>query len=86
LGDQRRSWFRTFNPFYWFGRLIDWLVDEAFNIVRLFGRKPETARNSPTGHKIFAIGQFIAWAFGLAAAVVAVLEFPPIRNFFHLPP
>jgi hypothetical protein len=81
--DRFKSWVRTFNPLYWFGRLIDWLIGEAFNIVRLFGRNPETARRSPTGRKIFAIGQFIVWAFGLAAAVVTVLEFPPIRNFFH---
>jgi hypothetical protein len=44
--DQRRSRIRTFNPLYWFGRLIDWPVGKAFNIVTLFGGNPETARRS----------------------------------------
>jgi hypothetical protein len=47
--DQRRSRIRTFNPLHWFGRLIDWLVGKAFNIVTLFGGNPETARRSSIG-------------------------------------
>jgi hypothetical protein len=57
LGDQLQSWFRTFNPFYWVGRVIDWLVGEAFNIVRLLvatlkpiGVPPPAARYSPLGN------------------------------------
>ena len=45
--DQRGSWIRTFCPLYWIGHGIDWLVSEAFNIVRIFGGNPETARGFP---------------------------------------
>jgi hypothetical protein len=87
--DQFKSWVRTFNPFYWFGRLINWLISEAFKVVALVGANPETARNSPTGHIIFAIGKFLGWLACIVAAVIAVLEFlgfqTPIRHFFLLP-
>ena len=33
--NQRRSRIRTFSPLYWFGRLIDWLLGRAFNVVTL---------------------------------------------------
>jgi len=88
--DQRRSWIRTFDPLYWFGRLVDWLVGNAFNVVTLFGANPETARRSSIGRSIIALGKFVGWIAGIAAAIATVLLFfgldKPIRNFFHLPP
>jgi hypothetical protein len=87
--DQRRSWIRTFNPFYWISRLIDWLISEAFNVVKIFGGNPETARASQLGRVINAFGQFIAWIAGIVVAIVTVLWFlgfdKPIRNYLHLP-
>jgi hypothetical protein len=59
--DQCQSWIRTFNPFYWFGRLVEWLIGEAFNVVALFGGNPQTARNSSIGRIVFAVGTFLAW-------------------------
>lgn len=87
--DQRRSWVRTFCPIYWFGRLIDWLVSGAFNIVALVGANPQTARNSPIGHIVFAIAKFMGWIAGIVVAIITVLQFfgfeTPVRRFFHLP-
>jgi hypothetical protein len=88
--DQRRSWIRTFNPLYWFGRIVDRLLSEAFNVVTIFGGNPETARGSWIGRILFVIAQFGTWLLALAAAACTVLEFmgfkTPIRHFFHLPP
>ena len=38
--DQRGSWIRTFNPLYWIERLIESLIDKAFNVVALFWWQP----------------------------------------------
>jgi hypothetical protein len=87
--DQFNSWVRTFNPFYWIGRLINLVIGELFNVVALVGANPETARNSSTGHIISVIGKFLGWLACIVAAVIAVLEFfgfeTPIRHYFHLP-
>jgi hypothetical protein len=87
--DQFKSWVRTFNPFYWVGRLINWLIGEAFNVVALVGANPQTARNSPAGHIIFAIGTFLAWVATIGGFLIAALDFlgfkTPIRNYLHLP-
>lgn len=89
LADQRGSWIRTFNPFYWFGRMIDWMVSGAFNAVTLFGGNPQVVRNSQTGRIAEAIGKFLGWFAGVGAFVLALMEFlglqTPIRHFFHLP-
>jgi hypothetical protein len=86
--DQRRSLVRTFNPFYWLGRLIDWLIDEAFNVVALFGGNPQTARNSSIGRTVIAIGTFLAWAATIGAFIIAALDFlglkTAVRNMLHL--
>jgi hypothetical protein len=87
--DQRGSWVRTFCPLYWFGRLIDWLVGKAFNVVKLFGGNPQAARNSPVGHTVFAIGIFLGWSATIGGFVIAALDFlgfkTPVRQFLHLP-
>jgi hypothetical protein len=87
--DQSYSWIRTCNPFFWLGRLIDWLVGGAFNVVALFGGNPQAARNSPTGRFIFGVGKIICGLIFLLAATCTVIEFlgfqTPVRHFLHLP-
>jgi hypothetical protein len=87
--DQRRSLGRTRNPLYWIGRGIDRLVSEAFNVVKIFGGNPETARRSRVGRVIVTSGQFIGWIAGIIVAIVTVLVFlgldKQIRNHFGLP-
>jgi hypothetical protein len=87
--DQRASWVRTFNPLYWLGRLIDWLIGKAFNVVSLFGGNPRAARNSPVGRTVFAIGTFLAWFATMGGFTIAALDFlgfkTPVRQFLHLP-
>ena len=87
--DQRQSWVRTFNPFYWLALFIDWLIGEAFNVVTIFGGTPQNARNSALGRKIIAAARFIGWLIAVAAAVCTILEFlgfqTPIRNYLHMP-
>jgi hypothetical protein len=89
LADQRGSWVRIFNPFHWFGRMIDWIVWGAFNVVALFGGNPQAARSSQTGHIVEAIGKLLLWFSTVGAFVIALMEFlglqTPIRHFFHLP-
>ena len=80
--DQRGGWIRTFNPVYWIGRLIEWLIGLAFNVVRLFGRNPQTARNSRVGRTISAIGKFLAW---VATVGGFLIQFPAVRHLLHLP-
>jgi hypothetical protein len=46
--DQRRSWIRTINPFYWLGCLIDSIVLAAFNVVALFGGEPASCSKLPS--------------------------------------
>jgi hypothetical protein len=82
--DQVKSWTRTLNPFFWLGRLIDWVADLVFNVVALFGASPDQARASILGRLIIAVERLILWL----AAIVTVLEFlgfqTPIRHLLRL--
>jgi hypothetical protein len=82
--DQLKSWFRTFNPFFWLVRLIDWLTDLVFAIVQRFhpglqeGRKPLLRR-------------FVELCIGiaaLAASICTILWFlgfqTAVQHLFHL--
>jgi hypothetical protein len=87
--DQAKSWFRTFWPFFWLGRLIDWVAHWTFNVVALFGADPHEARSSHFGRVITALERLTLWTATVVGAAIAVLEFlgfeTPIRHFLNLP-
>jgi hypothetical protein len=87
--DQVKSLVRTLNPFFWLGRLIDWIADGIFNgIVALFGGNPNDARSSNFGRMFTKLERLTLWTATVVGAVIAVLEFlgfqTPIRHILHL--
>ena len=87
--DQAKSWFRTFWPFFWLARLVDWMADRFFNLlVALVGADPNKAKSSSFGRVFTALKELTLWVATVVATIVAVLEFlgyeTSIRRFLHL--
>jgi hypothetical protein len=77
--DKSAAWLRTFWPFFWFGRLADWISEIPFRILRKMGLGPaDTSRGlARFFHGIFSL---VAWLVGIAASVFGILEFFGFRE------
>jgi hypothetical protein len=87
--DQAKSWFRTFWPFFWIGRLIDWIADGIFHgVVAFFGGNPHEARSSTFGRVITGLERLTLWIATVGGTVLLILQFlgfeVPIRHWLHL--
>jgi hypothetical protein len=87
--DQAKSWFRTFWPFFWVGRAIDWTADAIFHsAVVIFDGNPQKARASGLGRVITGIERLTLWIATVGGTVLLILQFlgfeVPIRHWLHL--
>jgi hypothetical protein len=79
--DRSAAWFRTFWPFFWFGRLADWIAEIPFRILHKLGLGPADTSHGPA--RFFrGIISLIVWFLGLAASVLGIVEFFGLREAF----
>src|ERR1043166_6771736 len=68
--DEENAWWRTFNPFFWLGLLLDYVAFVPFAIARRAGFQTQKIEDSWIGRTL----KFVVWLLTAAALIVSLLQ------------
>lgn len=73
--DQRGAWLRTFNPFFWLGRVFDWIAELPFLLLGRLGFNQDRIEAS-------FVGRFVKGVLYLVTVIATVI--PALQSLGYL--